>query len=284
MANLTKITSARWAFNCRNWNPSESDWLLMSSGIQQEEKERIGKFVFRRDGKSAMAGRLLIRKFLVNVTGLNWRDVIVLRDPKTSKPYFLSDQFKNIHFNISHSGDFVILAGHTGNIKLGIDVMKIDKKRSCEVPEFFRLMSRHFSEDEMKNLNLPVNNSDKMKMFYRYWCLKESYTKATGIGINGINLKTLNFRINTFGLSKDKYINDTELYVHGVKQNDWLFQEILIDNLHSAAVALYNCKDVTGLNEKFTIIEYNDLISEIQPILPPDPEYSAQFIAKPDVP
>lgn len=284
MANLIKISSARWAFNCRNWNPSESDWLLLSSGIQCEEKERIGKFVFRRDGKSAMAGRLLIRKFLTNVTGLSWREIIILRDLKTNKPYFLSDQFKNIHFNISHSGDFVILAGHTGNIKLGIDIMKIDKKRSSEVPEFFRLMSRHFSEEEMKNINLPSGDSDKMKMFYRYWCLKESYSKAIGIGINGIDLKTLNFRINTFDLSKEKYVDDTELYMHGVKQNDWLFQEILIDDLHSAAVALYNYKDVTGINRQFSVIKYNDLISEIQPILPLDPEYSAQFIAKPDVP
>lgn len=284
MANLAKISSARWAYNCKNWNPSESDWLLMSSGIQSEEKDRIGKFVFRRDGKSAMAGRLLIRKFLVNVTGLNWQDVIVLRDPKTNKPYFLSDQFKNVHFNISHSGDFVILAGHTGNIKLGIDIMKIDKQRSCEVPEFFRLMSRHFSEEEMKNLNLPLNDNDKMKMFYRYWCLKESYTKATGIGINGIDLKTLNFRIKTYDLNKESYVDDTELYIHGIRQNGWLFQEILIDDVHSAAVALYDGTDVAGINEKFTFIEYDNLISEIQPILPLDSEYSAQFIAKPDVP
>ena len=49
-------------------------------------------------------------------------------------------------------------------------------------------------------------------------------------------------------------------------------------------MALYDCKDTAGINEKFTIIEYKDLKSEIQPILPADPEYSAQFIAKPDVP
>lgn len=46
--------SVRWAFRCGSWTPSRSEWLFAARCIQQEEKERIGQFVFAKDAKSAM--------------------------------------------------------------------------------------------------------------------------------------------------------------------------------------------------------------------------------------
>lgn len=73
------VKSYRLAFNCNMWHPTKHDWLLVASFIQQEEKERIGKFHFKRDAKCAMAGRLLITNFITTVTGLPWSDIKIDR-------------------------------------------------------------------------------------------------------------------------------------------------------------------------------------------------------------
>jgi hypothetical protein len=67
----------RWAFQVGSWTPTEHEWALVSSCIQLEEKEKIGRFVFRRDAKSSMAGRLLIRKFVSEVTPLRYYKPII---------------------------------------------------------------------------------------------------------------------------------------------------------------------------------------------------------------
>jgi len=46
--------SIRWFFNSRLWQPTVEEWMLAAQRIQQEEKERIEKFVFKRDGKASM--------------------------------------------------------------------------------------------------------------------------------------------------------------------------------------------------------------------------------------
>jgi len=62
----------RWATRVGSWQPSEIEWTKAASLIQPEEKERIGKFFFKKDAKSSMVGRLLIRKFLMHSTGLRY--------------------------------------------------------------------------------------------------------------------------------------------------------------------------------------------------------------------
>lgn len=46
--------SVRWGFRCGSWTPSRSEWLFAARCVQQEEKDRIGQFVFAKDAKSAM--------------------------------------------------------------------------------------------------------------------------------------------------------------------------------------------------------------------------------------
>ncbi len=54
MRNLTKMGSVRWAFRFGNWQPTCEEWTMAARCVQPEEKDRIGKFVFKKDGKSAM--------------------------------------------------------------------------------------------------------------------------------------------------------------------------------------------------------------------------------------
>lgn len=275
MANLMRVKSARWAFNCRDWKPTESDWLLVSSSIQEEEKERIGRFVFQRDAKFAMAGRLLSRRFIVDSTGLKWKDVNIVRDAY-NKPIFL--YATDLQFNISHAGDYVVLSAEMGNLKLGVDVMKLREDRKKNVPEFFRLMTRQFSDEEWRTIKSKPTEAEQMDVFYRYWCLKESYTKALGTGLSH-DMKRTSFRLKTLVLNNHCFVEDTEVFVDNEKQNDWLFQEMLLDDCHTVAVAIYKGSS-TSYCEKFSFLKYEDLIQNIMEITPPDIEYCKEFMEK----
>lgn len=50
----------KWAFNFRAWQPTRSEWMFCGQCIQSKEKDRIQRFVFKKDAKAAMVG--LIKK------------------------------------------------------------------------------------------------------------------------------------------------------------------------------------------------------------------------------
>ena len=50
----------KWAFNFRAWQPTRSEWMFCGQCIQNEEKDRIQRFVFKKDAKAAMVGQIII--------------------------------------------------------------------------------------------------------------------------------------------------------------------------------------------------------------------------------
>lgn len=286
MANLlNKSISARWVFNCRLWNPTEADWLRVSSGIQEDEKIRIGKFVFKRDAKASAAGRLLIRKYIVDSTGLDWNSVFISRDDN-GKPVFQNDNFP-LSFNVAHQGDFAVLAGEPNVGMVGVDIMKVEYSGGKSVAEFFRIMNRQFSQHEWDAISLGKTELERLALFYRFWCLKESYVKAIGVGIT-ISLKEVSFKLNSLRLSNDKFTDDTELYLKGIKQSDWTFQEILVDSNHCVAVAMNVARDEykrwPEMNESFQFMSFGELTKNLKPITVPDVIYCREFLTKEEMP
>lgn len=285
MANLIKSSkSARWVFNCNTWYPTEADWLKVSSGIQEEEKIRIGKFYYKRDAKLSAAGRLLMRKYIVESNGMDWRSVVISRDDR-GKPVFHDNS--SLLFNVAHHGNYSVLAGQVGVNKLGIDIMKFEYSGGKSISEFFRIMNRVFSDHDWEVIKSGNSEHEQLRLFIRLWCLKESYVKATGTGIT-VNLKEISFKLNTLNLFKDKFIDDTELYLKGLKQTNWTFEEILIDDDHCVAVALNISQDdykkLLEKHECFKLVEFGELLKNWQAITSPDVSYCRQFLSKEDTP
>lgn len=275
----SQLQSVRWAFNCGSWSPTYQDWELLSSGMDSHDKEVIGRFVFKRDAKNAMVGRYLTKKFVSEATGLAWKDIKILRDSVHNKPYFPNSK---VQFNISHSGDFVTLAGEIGNINVGVDLMKIELQRCTTIPEFFRLMAKQFVKEEWDVVNSQKSDAKQMAAFYRFWCLKESFTKATGTGIT-VDLQKIRFKLNDFCLSEDKIIDSTEVFVDGVKQNNWKFEESLINDDHIATVALNFGEGDAVLSsgsQLFRTLSLSELVLRYQPVSERDPDYCRKFMAK----
>lgn len=273
--------SIRWAFNWKEWNPNEKDFAYAISCIQLEEKERLGRFVFRKDVRASLVGRLMLRKFVNEYGCIPYNNILFTRDIY-NKPV-LRNLSTNFSFNVSHHGDYTVLAGETRNVKLGIDVMKLEYTGGKQLSEFFRIMSRNFSSFEWNEINdSALNDLERISMFCRHWALKESYLKAIGKGIvtefGGIDFKTKSI------LVKDSITTDTILYINGVKQQ-WLFEETLLNSQHCIAVALQeNGSAPQSQNNLFKTINSDELLVNSVPLFPQDFEYAQKYLKKEEHP
>jgi len=263
----------RLAFKSGSWKPTRQEWLLGTSCVQPEEKERIMKFVFKKDAKSALIGRLMMRKVLSEQLKIRYNDLILNRTEK-GKPYLANEaiepSLKNFSFNISHQGDFTVLAAEP-LIQVGIDVMKTTYPSSSTVPAFFHTMRKQFTAYEWQTIKSQKSEWKQLEVFYRHWCLKESYVKATGTGI-GHDLQALEFKINTEEFSPQTVVCDTEFYLNEMEMDRWRFEETKLDDLHQVAVALgpspKTGEDKSSSTLKFKELQFIDVVSSAIPLFP----------------
>lgn len=87
------------------------------------------------------------------------------------KPELADNKLPNLHFNLSHSGDYCMLAVTTEH-EVGIDIERCRAGR-----DYTALAQRFFSVDEHQLLE---SMADEV-LFYRMWVLKEAAVKSMGI-------------------------------------------------------------------------------------------------------
>lgn len=128
---------------------------------------------------------------------------------------------KSIEFNISHSGDYALVA-ITLDHKVGVDIEQINPRT-----EFQSLANRFFSEKERTEL-LGLNHEQQCDAFYRIWARKESFIKATGQGIA--------FGLDKFSVPVEENISSGRKIIMSVKTNaDWFCYDLMkLDNYKTA--------------------------------------------------
>ena len=271
---------ARWFFRTSDWDPSKDQLIKSLSLIQEEERQRVFQFVFKKDLKPALIGRLLIRKYINSITGGRIKNSqLVMGRTEKGKPIiveplnfmdFVSIGTQNcipkasFGFNVSHQGSYCVLAGDAYS-KVGCDMMRIEYRE--DINRFFNLMTKQFSPTEWKFIKSNSTNGtnesrDQLGRFMRLWCLKESYVKAEGFGIT-VDLQKISFDCNTRDVSMDTVVTDTVLLVDGHKIEDYAFEESLIDSQHSVAVSV-NCQDQKNGNhivKPFEEVTFDQLVN-----------------------
>lgn len=163
-------------------NLSNEDFNLYYSKASIQRKEKIDAFRFINDSKLSLMAEMLLR-YALKENKLN-EDINYLYN-ENKKPY-LKD---NIYFNLSHSGDYAICA--ISENEVGCDIEKIKDVN-------LKIAKRFFYEEEYNNV-LKDN-----KLFFRYWTLKESYLKAKGIGIKGLDNAKIDIESSTIN-NDNKY-------------------------------------------------------------------------------
>jgi 4'-phosphopantetheinyl transferase len=91
---------------------------------------------------------------------------------KFGKPYLnLMDGFS---YNLSHSGDWVVIA--YGSSEVGVDIEKMQEGKE-------ELADKLFTQEE-KSFIYSVEGKERSKRFTLIWTLKESYIKYLGTGLS----------------------------------------------------------------------------------------------------
>ncbi|XP_076002166.1 L-aminoadipate-semialdehyde dehydrogenase-phosphopantetheinyl transferase [Genypterus blacodes] len=290
--------SVRWAFRCASWTPTRHEWLHAARCIQPEEKDRIGQFVFAKDAKAAMAGRLLLRRFVCETMGVPWSQIRLGRSPR-GKPYLaeplqVSPDSSVVQsewsFNLSHQGDYAVLAAEQG-VQVGVDIMKNTMPGSTSVPEYFRIMTRQFTEYEWSTIRSAGSEPQQLASFYRHWALKESFIKAIGTGL-GFNLQRVEFHLPPQRLALGQPLRQTKMYLDEEEEEEWTFEESLLDTEHHVVVALgpagNTCNGAPPPSQPppttFTLLSFGDLITSATPLTEEEPAYWESFETKAEAP
>jgi len=117
----------------------------------------------------SLFGELLSRAILSRKLGIHSAS-IVFNKSENGKPYL---ENRKVNFNLSHSGDWVVMA--MAEAEVGIDIELIR-------PINYRIAERFFSPAEVSVLNSKMKD-DKLEYFFELWTLKESYLKLIGTGL-----------------------------------------------------------------------------------------------------
>ncbi len=150
--------------------------------MSSHEQERAQKMV--RGKETYIASRWLLRKVLGAYTGTTAAQINLRRTDK-GKPYLAHS---NIHFSLSHSGHWVVLAVSTSGA-VGIDIEAAERKR-----DLAGIAESYYHPQEFAQLQALAGNQ-QTDYFYRLWTLKEAFFKATGTGISA-GLDKIHFMLN----------------------------------------------------------------------------------------
>ena len=144
--------------------------------LSPEEQERVRRFTRPADRQRQLLARGLVREVLAPVLGLP-PERIAFKLGAHGKPAVAGDR-AGVHFNLSHSGDWVALA-LARDSEVGIDI---------EAPAGHHRMdaiaARLYGPTERTWL-AAASAERRLDTFYRLWTVREAYLKAVGIGLAG---------------------------------------------------------------------------------------------------
>lgn len=101
---------------------------------------------------------------------------------ETGKPFIYNSPY---HLSISHAGNFAC-CGISKN-EIGIDIEKVFSL------DYQSIVKYHFSKDEQVFIS-KISETDRQKIFFDLWVLKESFLKNVGLGLS-VPLNSFNFRV-----------------------------------------------------------------------------------------
>ena len=174
----------------KHWHPRVNE---LASSLTADERECARHYLRREDQERFVITRALTRRVCAAHTGLE-PHAVTFRRTAFGKPYLAAKEtarHRKIEFNVSHSGDCVLIAWTAGG-PVGVDV-EVLEPYAC-VP-FTEIANSAFSADECAVLS-SVKPEETAATFYRVWVRKEAVLKAEGCGVSG-PLKSFSVAVRT---------------------------------------------------------------------------------------
>ncbi len=207
--------------------------------ISEEKKQRILRFHRFEDAQRTLLGDILARYAICIRTGVQNKE-LHFDTNKFGKPILIAPN--EIHFNISHSENWVVCAIDKKVVGIDVEVVK---------PIDLHIAEKFFSEAEYLSL---INQPKELqtRYFYMIWTLKESYIKAEG---KGLSIPLNSFEIKPENLKLNITLNE--------KEKDYHFHQSFLSNDTIYAICTLNKESFY----KTTILDVEDFIPKAVSIL-----------------
>lgn len=145
--------------------------------LSAPERERCARLPEAHAGRAVLA-RALVRTELASALNVAPAGLAFVTGDHGKPAVF--DPPQPIAFNLSHSGDWALLAWVTGSARarVGVDI----EHRAAGVRDVMRLARRYFSAAEQRALEA-LQDAAQEALFYRLWTLKEAWVKGHGLAL-----------------------------------------------------------------------------------------------------
>ena len=180
---------------------------FLLSFVDENRKEKALKYAKEKDQLLSLGAGYLMKKYLPKGE---------IKTTESGKPYLEDGPY----FNISHSGEYVVLAINS-EADVGVDVEKIDENRR----ESVKFVSNK-EEKEIEDIN----------SLFQIWSNKESLIKCMGTSIGDIK------NINGLPLEGMRVINGENYYTKSMIYNGYSLSVTLKDKEPFAIVKFLNDK------------------------------------------
>ncbi|MEM7620063.1 MAG: 4'-phosphopantetheinyl transferase superfamily protein [Pseudomonadota bacterium] len=141
--------------------------------LSNHEQTRSNQFSHDQAKEQFIKSRAFLRQTLSDYVG-EPAETLKIANNAYGKPYL--EDFDHLHFNVSHSGDVILIA--VGHMQVGIDIEYIDQEFAHDTISdlVFNISEQQIVKHQKHDL--------KAKQFYSIWTKKEAYLKAKGHGFS----------------------------------------------------------------------------------------------------
>lgn len=157
----------QYAVEIKNFN-DESLFDEMIKRVSNDRIRKVEKYKCLEDKWRCLISEMLLRYALKEQYNILEKNICFSYN-MYGKPKLSS--YPHIHFNLSHSGKWVMCG--IGNVPIGIDV---EHMKNIDI----NISNRFF---ENKECEFIVSGENHINNFFTMWTLKESYIKARGRGL-----------------------------------------------------------------------------------------------------
>lgn len=190
----------------------EDLFLKAYSLLPKERREKIDRLKYKKDKFLSLGVGILLKYALCQFDKNSDTDILY---GENGKPYLRGNEF---FFNASHSKNVAVCC--IAPFEIGCD---IEYKKNINQ----NIANRFFSNEEYNDI---ISSPDSTDKFYRYWTLKESFIKATGLGMR--------LPLNHFGISLKENVTVNQQ----VNGNKYFFKEFFeLSGFACAVCGTQNC-------------------------------------------
>jgi 4'-phosphopantetheinyl transferase len=222
LADITWLDSSACSFKINNsidvWkvsldlNPTLVD--SFKSMLTGDEIERANRFYQQKDRNRFITSRAALRTILGKYLNMA-PAAIEFESGLNKKPFIKNGNQNNLQYNLSHSGDAILLA--MADSAIGADVEIVNYNFG-----YREVLADNFSFGEVNY----ITEADSSHRFFKLWTRKEAITKATAQGLD-CDLRLLP------GLDGTTAVADGII----ASNENWVINSFNLNNQHIASVA-----------------------------------------------